>query len=135
MKRIVFGGVLSVIAATAAVSVSVSTPSAQPGPLRFAVTVPAAQATQPLDGRLLLMLAKDEHQGEPRFQINAGPTGQLIFGIDVEAWKPGAPATLDNGALGFPLESIADIPAGSYSIQALLHKYETFRRADGHTVK
>ena len=38
-------------------------------------------------------------------------------------------------ALGFPLESIADIPAGTYSVQALLHKYETFHRADGHTVK
>jgi hypothetical protein len=27
------------------------------------------------------------------------------------------------------------IPAGKYRVQALLHKYETFHRADGHTVK
>jgi hypothetical protein len=110
-------------------------PEAQSGPLRFNVRVPASQAAQPLDGRLLVMIAKDPRAGEPRFQINDGPTGQLIFGIDVDAWKAGTVATVDGAALGFPLESINDIPAGTYSVQALLHKYETFKRADGHTVK
>jgi hypothetical protein len=135
MKRSLGFGLLSSIAAAAGVAVTISTPSAQSGPLRFAVTVPAAQATPPLDGRLLLMLARDERAGEPRFQINDGPTGQLIFGIDVDGWKPGVAATFDATALGFPLDSINDIPAGTYSVQALLHKYETFRRVDGHTVK
>ena len=106
------------------------------GPLRFSVTAARPrQAPQPLDGRLLVMLAKDPRAGEPRFQINDGVTGQLIFGIDVDGLKPGAAATLDGSALGFPLESINDIPAGTYSVQALIHKYETFKRADGHTVK
>ena len=27
------------------------------------------------------------------------------------------------------------MPPGTYSVQALLHRYETFHRADGHTVK
>ena len=36
---------------------------------------------------------------------------------------------------GFPVDSLAKIPPGEYVVQALLHKYETFRRADGHTVK
>ena len=49
--------------------------------------------------------------------------------------KPGAAATVDGSAIGFPLESLTDIPAGTYTVQALLHKYETFKRADGHTVK
>ncbi len=31
--------------------------------------------------------------------------------------------------------SVNDIPAGTYSVQALIHKYETFKRGDGHTVK
>jgi hypothetical protein len=109
-------------------------PAAQQGPLRFSVTIPAGQAA-PLDGRLLVMIAKDPAAGEPRFQINDGPTSQLIFGIDVDGLKPGAAAMLDGSALGFPLESINDIPAGTYSVQALLHKYETFKRSDGHTVK
>jgi hypothetical protein len=135
MRRSLLAGLLSAFAAVVGVAVTIDTTSAQPGPLRFTVTAPASLATQPLDGRLLLMLAQDERAGEPRFQINAGPTGQLIFGIDVDAWKPGAAATFDQAALGFPLESINDIPAGKYSVQALLHKYETFRRGDGHTVK
>jgi hypothetical protein len=110
-------------------------PVAQGGPLRFSVTLPASAGTQPVDGRLLVMLAKDPRAGEPRFQINDSITGQLIFGIDVDGLRPGSAATLDGSVLGFPLESINDIPAGTYSVQALIHKYETFKRADGHTVK
>ena len=29
----------------------------------------------------------------------------------------------------------ATSPPGTYSVQALLHRYETFRRGDGHVVK
>jgi len=118
-------------------------PVAQGGPFRFSVTLPAsAKATvgrpgegDSIDGRLLVMLAKDPRAGEPRFQINDSVSGQLIFGVDVDGLKAGAAATLDGSAIGFPLESIADIPAGTYSVQALIHKYETFKRGDGHTVK
>ncbi|MFA5909751.1 MAG: alpha/beta hydrolase-fold protein [Vicinamibacterales bacterium] len=118
-------------------------PAAQSGSLRFSVTLPAAveaTAGKPasqgaVDGRLLVMIARDPKAGEPRFQINDGPTGQLIFGMDVNGVKPGASVTLDGSALGFPLQSINDVPAGTYSVQALIHKYETFKRADGHTVK
>jgi hypothetical protein len=37
--------------------------------------------------------------------------------------------------LGYPIESLSDVPPGAYHVQALLHRYETFNRADGHTVK
>ena len=37
--------------------------------------------------------------------------------------------------LGYPLASLSELPAGDYTVQALLHKYETFRLATGHTVK
>ena len=118
-------------------------PVAQGGPLRFSVTgPPSAKATgdKPgssdlIDGRLLVMLAKDPRAGEPRFQINDSVSGQLIFGVDVDGLRPGSAATLDGAVLGFPLDSINDIPAGTYSVQALIHKYETFKRGDGHTVK
>ncbi len=134
-------GILLAIAI--AVATAPTNPIAQGGPLRFSVTLPtSAKATvgkpgdsAAIDGRLLVMLAKDPRAGEPRFQINAGVSGQLIFGIDVDGLKAGSAATLDGSALGFPLESINDIPAGTYSVQALIHKYETFKRADGHTVK
>jgi len=89
-----------------------------------------------LDGRLLLMLSAAEGEGEePRFQISDGPDTQLIFGIDVDGWKAGQDAVFDASVLGYPLDSLRDVPPGTYRVQALLHKYETFHRADGHTVK
>ena len=134
MRGILIAGLVSLSIAAGA-AFRTAAPAAQTAPLTFSINLPAAQANAPLDGRLLLMIAKDAKAGEPRFQINDGPTGQLIFGIDVDGWKPGARAVIDGAALGFPLERISDIPAGTYSVQALLHKYETFKRADGHTVK
>jgi len=102
--------------------------------MRFVVTFPAALSDVPLDGRLLLLISSRE-SGEPRFQISDSPTTQLVFGIDVEGWRPGQEAVIDADALGYPRDSLADIPAGTYTVQALLHKYETFRRSDGHVVK
>ena len=134
MRGILIAGLVSLSIAAGA-AFRTAAPAAQTAPLTFSINLPAAQANAPLDGRLLLMIAKDAKAGEPRFQINDGPTGQLIFGIDVDGWKPGTRAVIDGAALGFPLERISDIPAGTYSVQALLHKYETFKRADGHTVK
>jgi hypothetical protein len=98
------------------------------------VSYPPSAGAGPLDGRLLLMISKDG-AAEPRFQINDGPTGQQVFGIDVDGWKPGQPAVFDAAVFGFPLASLSAVPAGSYHVQALLHKYETFERSDGHVVK
>lgn len=106
---------------------------AQDRPPYFAVSFPEALGTS-FDGRLLLMLSTSA-TGEPRFQIADGPNTQLLFGIDVEDWKAGQPIILDATAFGYPLESLREVPAGEYTVQALLHKYETFRRSDGHTVK
>jgi hypothetical protein len=108
--------------------------SAAPAGPRFAVRVAPGLAAGPLDGRLLLLVSKDESQ-EPRFQIEDGPKSQQAFGIDVDGWAPGPAATFEPGVLGYPLESLRELPAGTYTVQALLHKYETFHRRDGHTVK
>jgi hypothetical protein len=99
---------------------------------RVSVKRPAA-AAQPLDGRLLLLLSKDP-AAEPRFQINDTHTSQQAFGIDVEGWK-GEAKVFDASVLGYPLESLRDVPPGEYTVQALLHKYETFRLADGRVLK
>ena len=108
-------------------------PASGAEPLRFVVRRPDAMPGAPLDGRLLVMLSTDEGE-EPRFQIVDGPGSQQIFGTDVEDWSDGS-ATLDGGALGFPLESLASVPPGTYTVQALFHRYETFRRADGHVLR
>lgn len=108
--------------------------SAAAGGGRFVVTFPGTLSSVPLDGRLLLMISSDSTQ-EPRHQINDGLKGQLVFGITVDGWTPGAEAVVDGAAPGFPLQSLSSVPAGTYRVQALLHRYETFHRADGHTVK
>jgi len=102
--------------------------------VKFAVSFPAERSAAPLDGRLLLLLSTND-KAEPRFQIGDGPSTQLVFGVDVDGLAPGAEAIIDASALGYPLRSLAEVPAGDYYVQALLHRYETFRRSDGHLVK
>ena len=80
-------------------------------------------------------MSKDP-SSEPRFQVSATSLSSAqVFGIDVEALKAGDERTFDAGVLGYPLESLRELPPGEYTVQALLHKYETFRLATGHTVK
>jgi hypothetical protein len=113
-----------------------TTSGAEPARLRVAVSYPESLAKGPLDGRLLLLLSTDP-SAEPRFQISDTDIAksQQVFGIDVEGWKPGEAKSFDASILGYPAESLGDVKPGRYRIQALLHVYETFRRADGHVVK
>jgi hypothetical protein len=102
--------------------------------LRFAISYPSTRNNNPIDGRMLLLVSKDNAK-EPRFQITEDLNTQQVFGVDVAGLKPGQEAIVDAIAYGYPLRSLADLPPGDYWIQALLHRYETFRRSDGHTVK
>nr|WKN34994.1 alpha/beta hydrolase-fold protein [Tunicatimonas sp. TK19036] len=101
---------------------------------RFAVSFPKELSEEPLDGRLLVLIS-DNNEAEPRFQIEDGPDTKLVFGMDVNGLKPGKEALLGDTLFGYPIRSMADIPAGEYYVQALLHKYETFNLSNGHTVK
>lgn len=87
-----------------------------------------------LDGRLLLMFA-DNDLKEPRFQINAGLNAQPIFGKDVSGLQAGQEVRFDRTVFGFPYEGLDRLPPGEYWVQALLHTYETFNLATGHTVQ
>lgn len=100
----------------------------------FTVSFPAKIVNESFDGRLILMLSKNNKE-EPRFQIADGPSSQLAFGMDVENWKAGTVRTFTSNFFGYPIESLKDVPKGEYYVQALLHKYETFHRKDGHVVK
>ncbi len=108
--------------------------SAQNGGLQFAVSFPESSNKEPLDGRLLLLISTDGAT-EPRFQISEDLTTQQVFGIDVDGLKPGQEAIVGANAFGYPVRSLAQVPSGEYTVQALLHRYETFKRSDGHTVK
>jgi len=100
----------------------------------FRVTIDKALNETTQDGRLLLLLSKT-NTTEPRFQINDAQNTQLIFGMDVEAWKPGTSQLMDVQLIGYPIERLKDVPAGDYYVQVLLHKYETFHLKTGQTVK
>lgn len=100
----------------------------------FSVTYTPKLSQKPLDGRLMLFLAKSNAQ-EPRRQISDDADTQLMFGIDVNQWKPNQPMIIDDKAFGYPIQRISQVPAGEYYAQVLLHKYETFHRADGHVVQ
>src|SRR5262245_26542424 len=110
-----------------------SASTADEGP-RFSVSIPPGSVGEPLDGRLLLLLSTDG-SAEPRTQISDSPRSQIVFGMDVEAMRPGQPVTLDATAFGYPIRRLSDVPAGDYFLQVVLHRYETCHRADGHTVK
>jgi hypothetical protein len=103
----------------------------------FVVRLAGSVAKEPVDGRLLLLLSRERDPArEPRFQVSATSLSSAeVFGLDVEALKAGDERTFDAAVLGYPLESLRELPPGEYTVQALLHKYETFRLATGHTVK
>ena len=102
--------------------------------LRFEISYPESASKEGLDGRLLLLISTNNEE-EPRFQISEDLTTQQVFGIDVDGWKAGQTKAVDQNAFGYPVRSLADLKPGEYWVQALLHRYETFKRADGHTVK
>lgn len=106
-----------------------------PGKLRFEISFPASLEKNTLDGRVLLAISTKD-KPEPRFAIQeAEAQSQQLFGVDVNGLAPGAAAVIDAQALGYPLRSLDQLPAGDYFVQAVLNRYETFHRADGHSVK
>ena len=86
---------------------------------------------KPLDGRVLLILSATTNP-EPRMAVSEGLATQQIFGVDAVAARS---AVIDGSTLGYPRDSFAQIPAGDYTMQAVLNIYETFHRSDGRTVK
>lgn len=112
---------------------SFSTPVLMSQPL-FSVTFPAGSGSAPADGRLLLLFSKNETT-EPRFQVNETFTSAQVFGLNVETWSAGEARLFRGDEFGYPVRSLRDLPAGEYVVQALLHRYETFHRKDGHVVK
>ncbi len=107
----------------------------KPTTTRFEIFFPKEVNATPLDGHILLVLA-DNNNDEPRFQVSfMTPHSQQIFGVDVDALAPGTPAVIDPSTLGYPAESMNDVPAGDYWVQAVLNIYDTFRLASGRTLK
>lgn len=148
MRRSALAPVLLALAAAcgAAPAGPAGDPAAAPPPpappaalgMRFAVRFGPGLHPAPLDGRLLVLLdaaRADDAVEEPRFQLSTTDGTAQVFGVDVEGLAPGQDALIGGDALGYPVTAIAALPPGDYRVQAVLHRYETFHRADGHTVK
>jgi hypothetical protein len=105
-----------------------------PAAPRFSVSFSPERSAQPLDGRILLLLSTDA-SAEPRMQISISYKTQMVFGLDVDELPPGKAVRVDDLAFGYPVRYLRDVPPGEYLVQAVLNRYETFHRSDGHTVK
>ncbi len=127
------------LALAASTSVLAGKKPARPAPaasaLRFEISFSSAASAKPVNGRVYLLLSTNDAE-QPRMEIGEKVTQtQQIFGVDVNGLAPGATAIVDDSTLGYPLSNLADIPAGDYYVQAVLNRYTTFHRADGHTVE
>ena len=101
---------------------------------RFTISYPKSLGKDPVDGRLLLLISKND-ENEPRFQINDGPGSQVVYGIDVEGMWPNNKITFDAGVFGYPVQSLSDLEPGDYYVEGFLHKYDTYNLSNGNTVK
>ncbi|MFC1477367.1 alpha/beta hydrolase-fold protein [candidate division KSB1 bacterium] len=109
-----------------------TTTNAQDAKVKFEITVPKSVKSEPVTGRMFIIITKNADHREPRLQT--GRTGTPFFGVDVEQLEPGKPAVIDGTTLGSPLESLAELPPGEYFIQGFFCVYTKFERSDGHVV-
>ena len=106
--------------------------SAQIGP-KFEVVVPASAHAQPITGRVYVILSRKEST-TLLDRIGNWEQETPFFGADINELPAGEAGVIDAGTLGYPLESLEQIPAGDYYVQALVNVYTEFHRADGHVI-
>lgn len=103
----------------------------------FKITVADSLNKEPLTGRLFVALSPDP-EPEPRIAAYYSARRRVarvpFFSKDIEGHTAGTVALIDSGSIGYPLNSIKELPEGDYYVQGLLNKYTQFKRADGHTI-
>ena len=100
---------------------------------RFEISYPAELDAGPITGRVFVIISKS-NRTEPRLQAGSYNASVPFYGLDVNAFKAGENAVIDAGVLGYPVESLSQLPAGEYYVQALLNVYTQVKRKDGHTI-
>lgn len=97
--------------------------------------------SKPVDGRVILVVSdtgsSDYNSGiDPREQ--ASSPASYLWAKDVTSAKPNAVAVISGNpkeVAGYPVASLADLPVGTYRIQAFLNVYESVKRSDGARIK
>jgi len=111
--------------------------------LRFRITltqealdgIAALGLETPVTGRAYVIISSNA-QREPRQET--GLTGVPLWGMDVSNLSAGDSFVIDStddAVIGYPFATFAEVPDGSYSVQAFLNVYTTFERADGHVLR
>jgi S-formylglutathione hydrolase FrmB len=98
--------------------------------IRLPATLPASLPTAPfVTGRLLLLIARSG-EIEPRLQLQP----LSLFAVDVRQKAASDSIAIDALTPGYPEQTLAELPPGDYSAQAVLNVYTPFHRADGHVI-
>ncbi|HYL74361.1 MAG TPA: alpha/beta hydrolase-fold protein [Bryobacteraceae bacterium] len=100
---------------------------------RFDVSFPASAHAAPITGRVFVVIAKKDTP--PPIEQAGSFSGQTpFFAVDVNQLEPGHAATVDNRAVGYPRNSLDELPAGDYFVQSIVNVYTQFHRSDGHAI-
>ncbi len=116
---------------------STARPMSQNGGLRFEISFGETLSEGPLTGRMFLTVSPTDDPVPRIAAYNSARRrdGRMpFFATDVEGLEPGQTAVIDATAIGYPLWSLKELPAGEYYVQAVLHVYTEFRRSDGHVI-
>jgi hypothetical protein len=87
----------------------------------------------PRTGRLFVIFARNAGR-EPRLQAGSYGGTAPMFGADVSEWRAGEDIAIAGDTLGYPFARLRELPAGEYTVQAVLNVYTKVTRADGHTL-
>ena len=87
--------------------------------LRFEIALAADVKPQWTRGRMLLVLAAADAKDPRRSIGQTGMDGAPILGCDVAELKAGTTVVLDEHSAIAPIASLAALPAGDYSVQAV----------------
>jgi hypothetical protein len=100
---------------------------------RFEVSYTAGLDSGPITGRVFVIISKN-NRIEPRLQAGLMAGQFRLWALTYIVMRPGDNAVIDTSVLGYPIDSLNQLPAGEYYIQALLNVYTQVRRKDGHVI-
>jgi putative esterase len=100
---------------------------------RFEISYAANLDNGPITGRVFVIISRN-NRVEPRLQAGSYGGSVPFYGLDVHALTPGVSAIIDPSVPGYPVDSINQLPAGEYYVQALLNVYTQVRRKDGNVI-
>lgn len=107
--------------------------------LQFVITFSKGLLKEPVTGRIYVLIFKDKDRN-PRLMRGFGhqpvtnTEGEPFFAVDVQGMRFEDKIIIAENSIGYPQQSLKDVPDGDYYIQALLNVYTKFNRADGHVI-